>query len=76
MAINRERDRNGNVRIVVSKRWPDRSRFRRYCPNATVAKKTLARIEESIAMGTWRDLKDESDCIDVVNGRKGLAKAG
>ena len=59
MAINRERDRNGHVRIVVSKRWPDKSRFRRYCPNTTVAKKTLARIEESIAMGTWRDLKEE-----------------
>lgn len=59
MAINRERDRNGQLRIVVSKRWPDKSRFRRYCPNTTVAKKTLARIEESIAMGTWRDLKEE-----------------
>src|SRR5207253_9023516 len=56
MAINRERDRNGQMRIVVSKRWPDKSRFRRYCPNTTVAKTTLARIEESIAMGTWRDL--------------------
>jgi integrase len=28
-------------------------------PNKTVAKKTLARIEEAIAMGTWRELKEE-----------------
>jgi integrase len=28
-------------------------------PNKTVAKKTLARLEESVAMGTWRQLKAE-----------------
>ena len=61
MAVNREKDRNGNIRVVVSKRWPDKSRFRRYFPNPTLAKKTLARIEESIAMGTWQRLKEELD---------------
>jgi len=59
MAVNREKDRNGIVRVVVSKRWPDGARFRRYFPNPTVARKTLARIEESIVMGTWRRLKEE-----------------
>src|SRR5215813_5119797 len=59
MVNGKGRDRNGNARVVVSKRWPDGSRFRRYVPNITVGKKTLARIEESIAMGTWRMLKEE-----------------
>jgi hypothetical protein len=60
MAVNREIDRNGNERVVVSKRWPDGSRFRRYYPNPTIAKKVLARIEESIAMATWQRLKEDS----------------
>ena len=53
MSIKRWKDRRGNTKIMVSKQWPDGSRFRRVQPNMTVAKKTLARIEESIAMGTW-----------------------
>jgi site-specific recombinase XerD len=57
--VNKSRDRRGNVRWSVSKRWPDGSRFRRFVPNNTIGKKILARIEESIAMGTWRALKDE-----------------
>ncbi len=59
MGILRRRDQSGGNRIELSKRWPDGSRFRRYFPNKTMAAKTLARIEESIAMGTWRKLKDE-----------------
>ncbi len=59
MAINREKDHKGQKRIVVSKYWPDASRFRRYFPNMTMAKKTMARIEESIAMGTWPEMKEE-----------------
>jgi integrase len=59
MAINHESDHKGRERIVVSKYWPDGSRFRRYFPNMTVAKKTMARIEESIAMGTWPEMKEE-----------------
>lgn len=59
MAINHEKDHKGQRRIVVSKYWPDGSRFRRYFPNMTVAKKTMARIEESIAMATWPALKEE-----------------
>ena len=59
MGILRSRDASGKIRVEVSKRWPDGSRFRRYFPTKTVAAKTLARIEESIAMGTWRTLKEE-----------------
>ena len=59
MAINTERDHKGRERIVVSKYWPDGSRFRRYFPNKTAAKNTMARIEGGIAMGTWREVKAE-----------------
>ncbi len=59
MGINLVRDRHGNEKVEVSRRWPDGSRFRRYVPSKSVGKKTLARIEESIAMGTWRKLKEE-----------------
>jgi len=59
MAVNREKDRNGAMRVVVSKRWPDGSRFRRYFPNPTIARKILTRIEESIVMGSWQQLKEE-----------------
>jgi hypothetical protein len=71
MAVNREKDRTGAVRVVVSKRWPDGSRFRRYFPNPTNAKKTLARIEESIAMGTWQRLKEELTPIRQATLDKG-----
>jgi hypothetical protein len=59
LMVNKGRDRRGNPRWVVSKRWPDGSRFRRFVPNNTIGKKILARIEESIAMGTWRAFKEE-----------------
>ena len=45
--------------VVLSKYWPDGTRFRRRFPNRTIAKKMRARIEEAIAMRTWRDLKRE-----------------
>ncbi len=59
MGINLVRDRHGNQRVEVSRRWPDGSRFRRYAVNRTAAKKVLARIEEAIFSGTWRELKEE-----------------
>ena len=59
MPINSWKDRRGRVKIYVSRQWPDGSRFRRVQPNMTVAKKTLARIEEAVAMGTWRELRKE-----------------
>ena len=44
---------------VCSKYWPDGTRFRRRFTNKTLAKNVLARIEGTIAMGTWQELKKE-----------------
>ena len=58
MPIHERRDRRGRVRIYVDKQWPDGTRFRRVMPNRTRAKNTLARIEGSIATGTWPTTKE------------------
>ena len=42
-----------------------------YFPNPTNAKKTLARIEESIAMGTWPRLKEELTPSRAANADQG-----
>lgn len=54
-----ELDHAGRECLVLSKYWPDGTRFRRRFPTKAVAKKMRARIEEAIAMGSWRDLKTE-----------------
>jgi len=59
MVNKKARDRRGNPRVAVSKRWPDGSRFRRFVPNITVGKRLLTRIEAAIVMGSWRTLKEE-----------------
>ena len=60
MGLYRGKDRRGKPRYYVEKRWPEGSgRFKRVVPNRTIGKKLLARIEESIAMGTWRQLREE-----------------
>ncbi len=59
MGFKKVKDHTGRARIELSKYWPDRTRYRRYVPNPTVAKKVTARIDEAIAMGTWRELKEE-----------------
>jgi len=59
MGFKKVKDHTGRTRIELSKYWPDRTRYRRYVPNPTVAKKVTARIDEAIAMGTWRELKEE-----------------
>jgi integrase len=59
MGINEWKDRRGKERIYVTKQWPDKTRFKRVVPNVTVGKKLMARIEESIVMGTWPRLKEE-----------------
>ncbi len=51
--------RNDRVHIVVSRYWPDGKRFRRRCPNKTVASNLLARINGAIATGMWKELRDE-----------------
>ena len=58
MGVNRVIKR-GKIRIEVRRQWPDRSTFRRYYPNHTLAKSVLARIEESIVMGTWQEFREE-----------------
>ena len=58
MGVNRVTKR-GKKRIEVRKRWPDGSTFRRYYPNMTLARHILARIEESIVTGSWRELTEE-----------------
>lgn len=56
MAVNRVTKR-GKSRIEVRKRWPDGTTFRRFFPNMTKAKHTLAQMEGSIADGTWPEMK-------------------
>jgi integrase len=46
-------------RIELSKYWPDGTRLRRPFANVTLARQMRARIEAAIAMGTWRQLKEE-----------------
>jgi integrase len=45
--------------IELSKYWPDKSRYRRAFPTITQAKQMRARIDAAIAMGTWRELKED-----------------
>ncbi|MDA2928920.1 site-specific integrase [Acidobacteria bacterium AH-259-O06] len=59
MGVNEWRDRRGKKRIYVTKQWPDRTRFKRVAANKTQASNLLKRIENSIVMGTWRELKAE-----------------
>jgi len=57
MPINRVKKR-GQTRIEVRKRWPDGTEYRRFLANSTLAKQVLARIEGSIATGTWREFRE------------------
>ena len=55
----------GRERLVLSKIWPDGTRFRRFMPNRTVAKELETRIDYATTIGTWRELKE-----DLVKGRE------
>ena len=59
MGVNKRANPGGRPKVYVDKRWPDGNQFRRMVPSVTTGKKLLARIEASMAMGTWRDLRDE-----------------
>ena len=59
MGIYKAKDRQGQTRYVVSRRWPQGGRLRKYAPNLASAKALLMRIENSILEGTWRKLKQE-----------------
>lgn len=52
-------NRNGKTFVVVSKYWPDGDRFRRRCPNRTVANNLIARINAAVAEGRWKELRKE-----------------
>ena len=58
MGIRKWRHR-GRERIVLSKIWPDGTRFRRFMPNRTVARQLETKIDYAVVMGNWRDLKEE-----------------
>ena len=49
----------GQEKLVLSKIWPDRTRFRRFMPNRTVAKQLETRIDYAVATGSWPQLKEE-----------------
>jgi len=49
----------GQEKLVLSKVWPDGTRFRRFMPNKTVAKHLETRIDFAVATGAWRSLKEE-----------------
>lgn len=51
-------------KIEVSKYLPDGTRLRKRVPNKNIGKALLARIEEALVMGTWRELLAE------INGKK------
>lgn len=51
--------RNDTTHFVVSRQWPDRTRFRRRLPNLTLARDLLARINGAIVSGTWQALRAE-----------------
>ena len=51
--------KNGKKRIAIRKRWPDGSEIYRFVKNRTIGKALISRIEESITMGTWRELRNE-----------------
>lgn len=44
-------------KIVVSRYWPDGTRFRRCVPNRTLAKQLSDRIAGAVALGTWVELR-------------------
>lgn len=59
----------GQARLVLSKVWPDGTRFRRFMQNKTTAKELETRIDYAVTTGTWRDfreqlLKGRADCND------------
>ena len=49
----------GHDRIVLSRTWPDGTRFRRFMFSKAVAKELETRISYAISLGTWRELKEQ-----------------
>ena len=63
MGVNKWRHR-GREKLVLSKIWPDGTRFRRFMPNRTVAKELETRIDYAITIGTWLKLREQ-----LIKGR-------
>jgi len=63
MGVNKWRHR-GREKLVLSKIWPDGTRFRRFMPNRTVAKELETRIDYAITTGTWLKLREQ-----LIKGR-------
>ena len=59
MSVQVQTDKYGRRNVVCDRSWPDGKRFRRIMPNRTVAKKIDLRIASAIAVGTWRELREE-----------------
>ncbi len=59
MSVQVQTDKYGRSNVVCDRSWPDGKRFRRIMPNRTVAKKIDLRIASAIAVGTWRELREE-----------------
>jgi integrase len=57
MGIRRESDQRGRTKIILSKYWPDGSRFRRRVKNMSLARTLETQIDAAITLGTWEDLK-------------------
>jgi len=51
--------RYNRVHYVVSKEWPDRERFRRRCPNLTLARNLLAASTVQSSRTLWKELRKE-----------------
>ena len=59
MGVNKWRNRHGVEKIVLSKIWPDGRRYRKVQPSMLIAKRLEERIDAAIALGTWRELREE-----------------
>src|SRR5215831_2540008 len=58
MSFFTENDRrSGRICWVVSKYWPDKTRFRRRVENKTIAKDLHHQIEAAVANGSWPELR-------------------
>jgi len=59
MSVRVQRDKYGKSNVVCDRGWPDGKRFRRIMPNKAVAGELDLRIASAIAVGTWRELREE-----------------
>ena len=68
MSVRTETDKLGKDHIVVDRRWPDSTRFRRIMPDEDEAKYMDSRIYVAIVEGRWKKLKDELQRGPAIRG--------